>query len=68
MMDYYTLLTIFYTVAEHEVHMSIWFPSEADCWRVLLESGLYEEVKATSGHCDVSEVVSRMVKPKLRPW
>ena len=67
-MDYYTLLTIFYTVAEHEVHFRIWFPSEADCWRVLLESGLYEEVKATSGHCDVSEVVSRIVKPVARPW
>ena len=65
-MDYYTLLTIFYTVAEHGT-FKIWFPSEADCWRVLLESGLFLH-KGTSGHCDVSEVMSRIVKPKLRPW
>lgn len=67
-MDYYTLLTITYMIAEHDVHFRIWFTSEADCWRVLLESGLYEEVKGTSGYCDVSEVASRIVRPKLRPW
>ena len=67
-MEYYTLLTIFYTIAEHDVHLRVWFTSEADCWRVLLESGLYEEVKATSAHCDVSKVASNFVKPKIRPW
>lgn len=68
-MEFFTLLTVFYTIAEHEIHFSIWFLSEADCWRVLLEDGgIYEQVKATSGHCDVSKVASHIVRPKLRPW
>ena len=67
-MDYYTLLTLGYTVLEYEMYVSIWFSSEEDCWSVLLNNGtLYDQINAHEGHCDVSEVASRIVRPKLRP-
>ncbi len=68
-MDYYTLLTMGYTLMEYEMYVSIWFTSEEDCWSVLLNSGtLYDQINATEGHCDVSEVASRIVRPEPRPW
>jgi hypothetical protein len=68
-MDYYTLLTLGYTVLEYEMYVSIWFSSEEDCWSVLLNNGtLYDQINAHEGHCDVSDVTSRLVRPKLRPW
>ena len=67
-MDYMTLLTLGYTVLEYEMYVSIWFSSEEDCWSVLLNNGtLYDQINAHEGHCDVSEVASRIVRPKLRP-
>ena len=68
-MDYMTLLTLGYTVLEYEMYVSIWFSSEEDCWSVLLNNGtLYDQINAHEGHCDVSDVTSRLVSPKLRPW
>ena len=68
-MDYYTLLTLGYTVLEYEMYVSIWFSSEEDCWSVLLNNGtLYDQINTHEGHCDDSEVASRIVRPKLRPW
>ncbi len=68
-MDYYTLLTMGYTLMEYEMYVSIWFTSEEDCWSVLLNNGtLYDQINATEGHCDVSEVASRIVRPNIRPW
>lgn len=68
-MEYYTLLTIYYPIAEYEVNFSIWFASEQSCWNILLDTNsIYDKVKGTSGFCDVSEIVSKIVKPKLRPW
>ena len=68
-MDYYTLLTMGYMLMEYEMYVSIWFTSEEDCWSVLLNNGtLYDQINATEGHCDVSEVASRIVRPNIRPW
>ena len=68
-MEFWTLLTIAYSVMEHEMQFSIWFPTEDACWSVLLDNGsLYDQINATEGHCDVSEVASHIVRPKLRPW
>ena len=68
-MEFFTLLTIGYSVLEHHMQFSVWFPSEDSCWSVLLNSGaLYDQINATEGHCDVSEVASHLVRPKLRPW
>ncbi len=68
-MDYWTLLTIVYPILEHEMQFSIWFPSEKECWSVLINNGtLYDQINAEEGYCDVSEVASRVVRPKIRPW
>ena len=69
LMDYYTLLTIVYPILEYEMQFSIWFSSERECWSVLMKNGtLYDQLNAISGHCDVSEVASRIVRPEPRPW
>lgn len=68
-MDYWTLLTLGYQVLDQTMYVSIWFSSEEDCWSVLLRNGaLYDQINAIEGHCDVSDVTSKLVKPKLRPW
>ena len=68
-MEYWTLLTLGYQVLDQIMYVSIWFSSEDDCWSVLLNNGtLYDQIKAQEGYCDVSEVASNIVKPKLRPW
>ena len=68
-MEYYTLLTIIYPIAEHELQFSVWFLSENDCWNILTKQNtIYEKLNATSGHCDVSDVASKIVKPRIRPW
>ena len=68
-MYYWTLLTLGYTVLDNMMYVSIWFSSEEDCWSVLMNSNtLYDQINAEMGYCDVSEVVSRTVSPKLRPW
>ena len=68
-MDYYTLLTIVYPLLEHDMQFSIWFSSEKECWSVLINNGtLYDQINAEMGYCDVSEVASHVVRPKIRPW
>ena len=68
-MDYWTLLTLGYTVLDNMMYVSIWFSSEEDCWSVLMNSNtLYDQINAEMGYCDVSDVASRTVAPKLRPW
>ena len=52
----------------HERHLET-FKTEEDCWSVLLNNNtLYEQINAVEGYCDVSEVASKIVKPKIRPW
>lgn len=64
-----TLLTLGYQVLDQTMYVSIWFPNEEDCWSVLLNNGtLYDQINAQEGYCDVSEVLSKLVKPLARPW
>jgi hypothetical protein len=68
-MEYWTLLTIGYNVLDNMMYVSIWFQNEKDCWSVLMNSGtLYDQINAEMGYCDVSEVASHVVRPKIRPW
>ena len=47
----------------------IWFASEDDCWSVLMQNDtLYDQINAEAGFCDVSDIPSKIVKPKIRPW
>ena len=68
-MEYYTLLTLGYTLLDNIMYVSIWFASEDDCWSVLLNNNtLYDQINAQEGYCDVSDVASKIVKPLARPW
>lgn len=68
-MEYYTLLTLGYSLLDNMMYVSIWFTSEDDCWSVLMNNNtLYDQINAQEGYCDVSEVASKIVKPKIRPW
>ncbi len=68
-MEYYTLLTLGYPLLDHIMYVSIWFPTEDDCWSVLLNNNtLYDQINAQEGYCDVSDVASKIVKPLARPW
>ena len=72
-MEYYTLLTIVYTVGytavDQPLQFSILFPSEDECWSVLLGiDTLYDKVNGEAGFCDVTDKLSKLVRPKVRPW
>ena len=68
-MEYYTLLTLGYTLLDNMMYVSIWFTSEDDCWSVLMNNNtLYDQINAQEGYCDVSEVASKIVRPEIRPW
>ena len=68
-MTFYTLLTIVYVMGGQPLEVKILFADEEDCWSVLLNSDtLYEQINATEGHCTVSDIPSKLVKPKPRPW
>lgn len=72
-MEYYTLLTIVYTVVytaiDQQLQFSILFPSEDECWSVLTEvNTIYDRVNATEGYCQVTEFASKIVRPVARPW
>lgn len=68
-MEYYTLLTLGYTLLDNMMYVSIWFTSEDNCWSVLLNNNtLYDQINAQEGYCDVSDIASKIVKPRIRPW
>lgn len=68
-MEYYTLLTLGYSLLDNIMYVSIWFTSEDDCWSVLMNNNtLYDQINAQEGYCDVSEVASKIVRPEIRPW
>ena len=68
-MEYYTLLTLGYSLLDNMMYVSIWFTSEDDCWSVLMNNNtLYNQINAQEGYCDVSEVASKIVRPEIRPW
>ena len=68
-MEYYTLLTLGYSLLDNMMYVSIWFTSEEDCWSVLMNNNtLYDQINAQEGYCDVSEIASKIVRPEIRPW
>ena len=68
-MEYYTLLTLGYSLLDNMMYVSIWFTSEDDCWSVLMNNNtLYNQINAQEGYCDVSDIASKIVKPRIRPW
>jgi hypothetical protein len=67
-MEFFTLLTIAYVMNGHQLEAKIWFENESDCWSVLLKNEtLYDQINGEAGWCDVSEVPSKLIRPKIRP-
>lgn len=68
-MEFFHLLVIQYMVSGHRQETKIWFPSEDACWSVLVDrNSLYDKINGEAGWCIDSEIPSKIVKPKLRPF
>jgi hypothetical protein len=75
MIEYFTALVLHYEVQGKELQTVVWFENEDHCQEVLqndVAMPLYEELYDLYGNnimmfCEVSEDVSRIVRPRLRP-
>ncbi len=68
-MEFFTMLTIVYVVGGQPLEAKILFASEDDCWNLLLDTDtIYDQINGQAGFCEVSDIPSVVVKPKLRPW
>jgi hypothetical protein len=75
MIEYFTALVLHYEVQGKELQTVVWFENEDHCQEVLqndVAMPLYEELYDLYGNnimmfCEVSEDVSRIVRPRGRP-
>ena len=75
MIEYFTALVLHYEVQGKELQTVVWFENEDPCQEVLQNDvvmPLYEELYDLYGNnimmfCEVSEDVSRIVRPRGRP-
>ena len=74
MIYYFTALVISYAIDANEVHAMVWYDNERHCLEAMNEryaDPLYNQLYELYGSgimmsCEVSEVVSYTVRPKLR--
>lgn len=46
----------------------ILFASEDECWNVLLDKNtIYDRIDGQAGFCEVSDILSKLVRPKAKP-
>jgi len=68
-MEFFTMLSIVYVMGGQPLEAKILFASEDDCWDVLLDTDtIYDRINGQAGFCEVSEIPSVIVTPKIRPW
>jgi len=75
MIEYFTALVIEYTVQKQEIETSIWFQSEKHCYSAMNSGsadGIYNHLYDLYGNdimmtCHVTDKVSKLIRPKLRP-
>ena len=69
MIEYFTGLFIYYTVANTNVYSVIWYESEKKCLEQMVNNGsLYIRLNAEAMLCKKSNKVSKQpVRPKIRP-
>lgn len=75
MIEYFTALVLHYEVQSKELQTVVWFENEDHCQEVLqndVAMPLYEELYDLYGNnimmfCEVTEEVSRIVRPRARP-
>ena len=67
-MEFFTMLTIVYVMGGQPLEAKILFASEDDCWKVLLDTDtIYDQINGQAGFCEVSDLPSKVVKPRIRP-
>ena len=67
-MEYFTMLTIVYVMGGQPLEAKILFASEDDCWSVLLNTDtIYDQINGQAGFCEVSDILSKLVRPKAKP-
>jgi len=69
MIEYFTGLFIYYTVANTNVYSVIWYESEKKCLEQMASNGsLYIRLNAEAMLCKKSNKVSKQpVRPKIKP-
>jgi hypothetical protein len=69
MIEYFTGLFIYYTVANTNVFTVIWYESEKKCLESIIDNGpLYIMLEANAMLCKKSNKISKQpVKPKIKP-
>ena len=68
-MEYFTLLTVYYEFLDYPMEFSVWFYNQNDCWDAVIEKvSIYKLIDAEQATCQESDIISKAVKPKVRPW
>tara|TARA_R100001463_G_scaffold110863_1_gene165703 strand:+ start:248 stop:403 length:156 start_codon:yes stop_codon:yes gene_type:complete len=51
------------------MEFSVWFYNQNDCWDAVIEKvSIYKLIDAEQATCQESDIVSKAIKPKVRPW
>ena len=62
------MLTIVYIMGGQPLETKILFASEDECWNVLLDTNtIYDRIDGQAGFCEVSDILSKLVRPKAKP-
>ena len=68
-MEYFTLLTVYYNFLDYPMEFSVWFHNKNDCWNAVTNKvSIYKIIDAEQDTCQESNIVSKALRPKLRPW
>ena len=70
-MEFFTALVFYYTVQNRDLTSVIWFETREQCSRALsvdeFIDAVYPDRKDVHVSCEVSDVMSRSIRPRLRP-
>tara|TARA_B100001939_G_scaffold347972_1_gene371707 strand:- start:8206 stop:8481 length:276 start_codon:yes stop_codon:yes gene_type:complete len=68
-MEYFTLLTVYYNFLDYPMEFSVWFYNKNDCWDAVINKvSIYKIIEATEAICQETDMISKAIAPKLRPW
>lgn len=68
-MEYFTLLTVYYDLLDYPMEFSVWFYNENDCWDAVINKvSIYKIIEAKEAFCQKTDMISKAIAPKLRPW
>ena len=51
------------------MEFSVWFYNENDCWDAVMKKvSIYKIIEAKEAVCQKTDMISKAIAPKLRPW